>query len=298
MRIDEWLLFQISRKLLNRQHSKQSVDVARTIDDQAYLKWRESELEKQLEGNFPYETLRGKDVLDFGCGQGALAFRIATLGAKSVLGIDLAADQVQTAQECASRDNTKGVSFRIGSDPKTVDCDDNSFDVICCFDVVEHIMSPLEVAQEWHRVLRPGGQVWCWWLPWRHPYGHHLTSLLPLPWVHLIWPEKTLISVVARIYDDPCFIPRKWNRDPETGEKLPNKWKAKGSLSSWLNKLTITSFTQICRAARLQCRVKGHGFGSSGVKRTVSCLAHAPLLGEFFTSYYTAVLTKEPETPS
>ena len=44
-------------------------------------------------------NFKGKTVLDFGCGHGALAIEIAKQGAKKVVGIDLEKDYVRFANE-------------------------------------------------------------------------------------------------------------------------------------------------------------------------------------------------------
>ena len=286
------LLFDLSRWILGRQRKQAGGVGQNALTRDAYAAWRESELKKQLDDNFPCESLKDRDVLDFGCGQGSLALRVRRLGAKSVTGIDLSEGAILHAREEARREGIDGVRFVVCHDPMRIALPDNSLDIVCCFDVLEHIMHPLRIAKELFRVLRLGGQVWVWWLPWRHPYGHHISSLIPLPWVHLFCSEQTLINVAARVYDDACYVPRVWNLDPETGEKLPNKWRRGADLSSWLNKLTAGEFIRICRRARLDCQLRPHGFGQRGIKRSMCWLAHIPVMGELFTSYYTGVLRK------
>ena len=292
MGLVENILFRLSRRGLRAKAAGRDADVAHTRDDAAYRQWRDAELRGQLEDHFPVKTVRGKEVLDFGCGEGMLAARLSRLRAARVLGTDLADELIAKARRMADEERLANVEFAVAGDPRTVAAADASFDLLCAFDVVEHIMHPEDILREWRRVLRPGGEAWLWWLPWRSPYGHHMTSLIPLPWVHVLCRERTLIEVAARIYDDPCFIPRTWNLDPETGEKLPNKWRAGADLSSWLNKMTLRRFKRLARAAGFETRVSVHGFGSSGVKRLVGSLAHVPLVGEFFTSCNTAVLRK------
>ena len=156
-------------------------------------------------------------------------------------------------------------------------------------------MHPQAIVREWRRVLRPAGSAWIWWSPWRHPYGHHLNSLVPLPWVHLLVSERTLVRLAARIYDDPCFIPRTWDIDPATGSKKPNKWRTGADLSSWLNRLTLRQFRRICRAGGMDLHVRARGLGSGeggGLKRAAGKLAELPGVGECFTSYFAITLTK------
>lgn len=299
MSVIENILFRLSRRCLRAKAAARDTDIEHTRDDAAYRRWRDAELQKQLEDHFPYETVRGKDILDFGCGEGMLAVRLSRLGAASTLATDLGEDLIAKALRMVTESGLTNVRFEVAADPRRVAARDASVDVICAFDVVEHIIPAASIFGEWYRVLRPGGEVWIWWLPWRSPYGHHMISLIPLPWVHVVCAEWTLIKAAARVYDDPCFVPRVYNRDPETGEKLPNKWRAGADLSSWLNKMTLARFRSLARSAGFQATVTAHEFGSTGLKRLVGRLAHVPILGEFFTSYYTAVLMKpgRPDQP-
>lgn len=293
MSLVEDLLFWLSRRKLRRMLRTPTGEVTRTLTRASYDAWRRSELIRQLEDCFDPSYIAGKDVLDFGCGDGDLSFFMADLHPQSTVGTDLAEDAVATASRRAEEQRTDDISFVVAPDQTTLEFADESFDLICCFDTLEHIMHPDEIIHEWHRVLRPGGKVWIWWSPWRHPYGHHVRSLIPLPWVHVLFSEATLINVAARIYDDPCFIPRHWNMDPETGEKLPNKWRNGADLSSWLNRLTLRRAKAIFRKVGLTAQIIAYGPYRRGMNILTNCIARVPWIGEFFTSYYAIVLNKE-----
>jgi SAM-dependent methyltransferase len=294
MKIGEDSLVWLSRWLLRRQREATGDDMAHTLTEDAHAAWRNIELEHQLRRNFPLDRIRGRHVLDFGCGGGALVPYLVGAGAASVLGTDLAIYQIRNAQRRAEEMGLEQVAFRLAEDPARIDCEDASFDLICVFDLLQHITCPEEIVREWRRVLRPGGQVWIWWSPWRHPYGHHLMSLVPVPWAHIFFSDKTLMAAAARIYDDPVFVPRLWDIDGETGHKKPNKWRAKADQSDFLNKITLRRLRAICRQTGLTCQVKRHGFGEAGgVKRLAAWLAFVPAVGEYFTSYFTIVLTRQ-----
>ena len=291
MSLAESILFGISRRRIQRAGQAPAAAKGRGTK-QDYDAWREAELRKHLCGNFDLEEVRGRHVLDFGCGTGALAFHLIQLGAARVLGVDLSPDLVDRARARARQEGLAAAAFRVARNPGRIDCRDESFDLICCFDVLEHVMFPGRVVGEWRRVLRPEGKVWIWWSHWRSPYGHHLASLVPVPWAHVLVSERTLINVAARVYDDPCFVPRGWHVDSHTGEKLPNKWRMGSSLSSGLNKLTLARFQAACKCSDFSLRLRPHGFSSTAVRRRLRWMAHLPGLGEYFTSYYTAVLQK------
>lgn len=292
MKTVEDIIFKISRRRLSQLRDDNDWELTCTLTSDHYSAWRDSELKQQLSDNFDPAAVRGKDVLDFGCGSGALSFHLASLGAKTVTGTDLSAQCLDQAEQAKRAQNIDSVTFHLASDPTHLDLQDCSFDVICCFDVLEHVMFPEQVLRQWHRLLRPAGQVWIWWSPWRHPYGHHMRSLIPLPWVHLFCSRQTLINVAARIYDDPAFVPRVWDIDPRTGQKKPNKWRDMPETETSLNKLTLADFKSLCKSVGLHRTIRAVGFGATGLKKLVGSLAHVPLLGEFFTSYYAIVLQK------
>jgi ubiquinone/menaquinone biosynthesis C-methylase UbiE len=255
-----------------------------TFDAEAYHRWRVKELERQFAEHFDAAELAGMDVLDFGCGSGALSVMACEAGAKSVAGVDLNAALIEQAKGlCASRDLKTPARFIVASDSKKIDLPDGTIDVILCFDVLEHILDYQDVIAEWRRVLRAGGRVFIWWVPWLNPYGHHIESLVPLPWAHVFFSDRVLIDTCARIYDLQEFKPRWWDLD-ERGAKKPNKWRRLERLPD-LNRLTIARFENICRDVGLKIeRREIVGFGGSSAARLTRFLAHLPALREYFCS--------------
>ena len=93
-----------------------------------------------------------KEVLDAGCGAG---YGSALLGsvARSVVGIDRDEAAIAYARDRYTRDN---VSFQIG-DLVDLALGDDSFDVVCAFEVIEHVRDADRHLAEVARVLRPDG---------------------------------------------------------------------------------------------------------------------------------------------
>jgi SAM-dependent methyltransferase len=272
------------RRVLSRQSGAAGFNAA-TFDSDGYQDWRKKELESQFTQNFSAEDIRGRDVVDFGCGGGELSFLAAELGATSVVGLEVSRDCYEIAV-AASRRQSLPVApvFRHSDDTRTIDLPDASCDVILCFDVLEHIMDYATIIPEWHRVLRPGGHVLIWWMPYYHPWGHHVESLVPVPWAHALFSDRTVIKTCARIYDMPEFTPRIWDLDAG-GRKKPNKWHAMTALPT-LNKLTIARFERLCRAHDFAFdRRELQPMRSSRLARAVSSmLIGVPGLREYFTS--------------
>ena len=92
-------------------------------------------------------------VLDVGCGAGFFTNPTAKAGF-DVTGVDLSEMSLDVAK---SHDQTKKVRYVLG-DATRLDFADNSFDVVCALDMLEHVEFPEKVVAEISRVLRPGGQ--------------------------------------------------------------------------------------------------------------------------------------------
>jgi SAM-dependent methyltransferase len=106
--------------------------------------------EKRYE--FALPLCAGKDVLDAGCGAG---YGCALLAgeARRVVGVDRDEAAIAYARGHYARD---GVSFQIG-DLGALGLDDDSFDVVCAFEVIEHLPDADRHLAEVARVLRGDG---------------------------------------------------------------------------------------------------------------------------------------------
>jgi 2-polyprenyl-3-methyl-5-hydroxy-6-metoxy-1,4-benzoquinol methylase len=99
------------------------------------------------------QVVAGKDVLDAGCGVGYGVEILASAGARAVTGIDLDPAAVATAAE---RFGAHAEAFLQG-DVRELPAADASFDVVVCFETIEHVEDGARALAEFRRVLRPGG---------------------------------------------------------------------------------------------------------------------------------------------
>ena len=102
--------------------------------------------------------LKGKRVVDIGCGGGILADSMARKGAE-VLGIDLATKALRVAQLHALEAQTEGVTYREVSAEKLADEQPASFDVVTCMEMLEHVPDPASVVRACATLVKPGGHV-------------------------------------------------------------------------------------------------------------------------------------------
>ena len=96
--------------------------------------------------------VRGRRVLDAGCGMAYGSVILAEAGASEVVGVDNAEAIVETVQARLPQ----GVRV-IHGDVSRLDFPSDSFDIVVCFEVVEHVQDTDAVLDELTRVLRPGG---------------------------------------------------------------------------------------------------------------------------------------------
>jgi 2-polyprenyl-3-methyl-5-hydroxy-6-metoxy-1,4-benzoquinol methylase len=101
--------------------------------------------------------VRGKTVLDFGCGTGENTMLVALRGAK-VIGLDISEDLIQLAKERLKINEVEAdVSF-IACSTHEIDLPDESVDVVFGIAILHHLELPL-VAKEVHRILKKGGRA-------------------------------------------------------------------------------------------------------------------------------------------
>jgi 2-polyprenyl-6-hydroxyphenyl methylase/3-demethylubiquinone-9 3-methyltransferase len=101
--------------------------------------------------------LRGKRVLDVGCGGGILAESMAARGA-SVTGIDLAEKPLKVAQ-LHLLESGLSVDYRLVAAETLASEAAASFDIVTCMELVEHVPDPALLAQACADLVRPGGHV-------------------------------------------------------------------------------------------------------------------------------------------
>jgi SAM-dependent methyltransferase len=263
-----------------------------TFSVEKYDSWRNDSLKSQYEEFFDWSLIRGKRVLDFGCGTGPLSRLCAENGAANVIGIDLSSKSVARARQVHDG-AAPNLKFVLEQATDRISLPDNSVDVILCFDVMEHIMDYQAIIREWARVLAPGGCALIWWSVWWHPYGHHLHTLIPLPWVHVFMSDESLYRVCARIYDRPEFKPRIWHFD-DNGKRKPNPYAGRVIFDD-LNKLTIRQFDSVVEKAGLCARRRQiNPFGGSTLQSLKRWLARSPWLDFFCASAVYELEKPEP----
>lgn len=101
--------------------------------------------------------LKGKRVLDVGCGGGILAEGMAQRGAR-VTGIDLAEAPLTIARRHLVESGLE-VDYRATSVEEMAEAEPASFDVVTCLELLEHVPDPASVIEACSRLVKPDGHV-------------------------------------------------------------------------------------------------------------------------------------------
>lgn len=101
--------------------------------------------------------LKGKRVLDVGCGGGILSESMAQSGA-IVTGIDLGEKALNVAK-LHSLESGVSVDYQCIAVEALADAQPASFDVVTCMEMLEHVPDPASVVRACAQLVKPGGHV-------------------------------------------------------------------------------------------------------------------------------------------
>ena len=131
--------------------------------------------------------LRGKQVLDVGCGGGILAEAMALKGAQ-VTGIDLAEKPLAVAALHARQVGAR-VDYMATSAEELAQARPGGFDVITCMEMLEHVPQPQLVIAACAQLVKPGGWVFFSTIN-RNPLSY-LMAIIGAEYVLRLLPRKT-----------------------------------------------------------------------------------------------------------
>jgi methionine biosynthesis protein MetW len=97
--------------------------------------------------------LGGKKLLDIGCGDGTYTLVLKDLlKTEETVGIEISPEAVGLAKE-------KGIkACQLDIDEEKFPFEDESFDIIYCGEIIEHLFNPDRLLEEIRRTLKPGGR--------------------------------------------------------------------------------------------------------------------------------------------
>ncbi|MDO8329244.1 MAG: bifunctional 2-polyprenyl-6-hydroxyphenol methylase/3-demethylubiquinol 3-O-methyltransferase UbiG [Fluviicoccus sp.] len=103
-------------------------------------------------------ALSGKRVLDVGCGGGILAESMARRGAQ-VLGIDMGEAPLAVGRLHAAQAGVENLEYRQVPVEQLAEEQPQSFDVVTCMEMLEHVPDPASIIRACRQLVKPGGHV-------------------------------------------------------------------------------------------------------------------------------------------
>ena len=166
--------------------------------------YSDHESKKAIAFDEKFDTIKYKNkiVIDVGCGFGGSLLHILNQGAKACYGIEY--DSVRTSaavkflvNECKHPDKF----LILNADARTLPIQKKTVDIVVSDAVFEHIINLEKVINELFRVMKTGGKA-CFscgstWLTYN---GGHLWTYIPIPWVHLLFRQKTIVNTLKLFY--------------------------------------------------------------------------------------------------
>jgi SAM-dependent methyltransferase len=243
-----------------------------------YSGWRRLEEEGGPEAMF-----RGKDVLDIGCGAAGKTVYYATLGAGSVVGVDILEKYRSEAEGLAERKGVAGKFSFACCDASKLAFPDGSFDTVVMNDAMEHVADPEGSLRECMRVLRPAGRLYVNFPPYGHPYGAHLSDAIAIPWVHLFFSERSMVEaykkLVAGLPDGSERVALRFAARPGGGDRI-----------AYINKMSISRFKRILKRAAPWARLAY--YRELPLRGFLAAPAKLPGVKELFVRMVVAVIEK------
>jgi len=175
------------------------------------------------------ERIRGKKVLDYGCGFGWQAVAMAKQsGAAQVLGLDIVPTHLEAGGALASQ---QGYADRVTFSSFVPD----HFvpEVVVSLSAFEHFADPATDLRRMADLLPAGGNIILSFAePWYSPNGSHINGFtrfpfsgVAFPWLNLFFSERALLKLRSRYRSD---------RATRYGE-----------ISGGLNQMTLAKFERI-----------------------------------------------------
>lgn len=131
--------------------------------------------------------LSGKSIIDIGCGGGILCESLARLEA-NVSGLDLSQDLINCAKNHA-QDNDLSISYYCESVEEFAKQHRESFDLVTCMEMLEHVPDPASIINSCAKLLKPRGTLILSTLN-RHPKAY-LFAIIGAEYILRLLPKGT-----------------------------------------------------------------------------------------------------------
>ncbi len=147
-------------------------------DDPDYI---QKQLGMQIKAYVDPAELRGKRLLDFGCGTGASTFSMAAMFPETeFVGVELSSSRIELAQRVLESRKHDNIRFLVSPDPNSLPPGIGTFDYVMLSAVYEHLLPEerKKVMPLIWSVMKFGALIFINQTPYRYfPYEHHTTGL-------------------------------------------------------------------------------------------------------------------------
>lgn len=104
-----------------------------------------------------YVDLKGKKVIDIGCGGGILSEAMAALGA-NVKGIDMGEAPLGVAR-LHLLESKLSIDYEQITAEEIADREAGQYDVVTCLEMLEHVPDPASIVAACAKLVKPGGNI-------------------------------------------------------------------------------------------------------------------------------------------
>ena len=172
------------------------------------------------------------NVLDWGCGKGQITFLLNERGVSVT-----SADRLDDSDDSSFGQSTPIIS-KTGIQVVGLEHDyllpfaDESFEIIISMGVLEHVPNELESLKEINRILKPGGLLFCFFLPYQYSWTQNLAHLRGNFYHDRLYSKQIVMDLLSASQFDLLDI---WNRQllPKNSVQYPN-YHLFESMDQWL----------------------------------------------------------------
>ncbi len=209
--------------------------------------------------------IKNKVVLDFGCGEGYQSLAIAKNGAKYVLGIEINQTVIKTAKKLAKE---LSLEDKVSFDYELKNSMRGKFDIVISQNSFEHFNDPLNILNEMNSALNPNGVIMITFgPPWFAPHGSHMQFFVKIPWINILFDEKTVMNVRKHFRNDGAVT--------------------YDTVEGGLNKMTVSKFEKIIVNSGMNLRYKKYDC----IKK-LNVFSKIPLIRELFINQISCIIDK------
>jgi hypothetical protein len=156
----------------------------------------------------------------------------------------------------------------------------------------------LAVLHDVHRWLRPGGLLWVGSIGWYNYIASHCNSLIPIPWVPVLFSEDAILKTIRTLVRDPNYKPNVWD-ELEGIDRWDHVQTLRDRPGEPLNMLSLRRVKKVLHKSEFGfINFQAHGFGGTRSKLLyrLRVLSKLPVLDELMHSYYTVQAVNIPDT--